>query len=110
MPRRQRLCAEGNDTEGQAAQKSHGPYGLLRSGVGAAMDQDRTRDSRSTHGVDLAGRSAVASRGHTSALGPGYRLLYSPVGKPPASFRSIEAAASGGPLAFWPIHLSRLVD
>jgi hypothetical protein len=43
-------------------------------------------------------------------LGPEYRLLYSPVGKLPASFRSIEAAASGGPLAFWSIHLCRLVD
>jgi hypothetical protein len=42
-------------------------------------------------------------------LGPRYRLLYSPVGKPPARFRSIAAAASGGPLAFWSIHLCRLV-
>ncbi len=33
-------------------------------------------------------------------LGPKYRLLYSPVGNPPASFRSNEAATSGGPLAF----------
>src|SRR5215213_5607074 len=74
------------------------------------MARDEFRDSRSTPGVDLAGRSAEAPREPSSELGPAYRLLYSPVGKPPASFRSIEAAASGGPLACWAFHLCRLVD
>src|SRR3954470_17122558 len=110
MPQRQRFYAHRNGTEGQPARKSHGPYGLIRGWAGAATGRDQFRDSRSTHGVDLAGRAAVAPRVQTSELGPGYRLLYSPVGKPSASFRSIEAAASGGPLAFWPIHLCRLVD
>ena len=92
------------------ARKSHGPYGLPGSEVGTAKARDESGDSRSTHGVDHSGRSAVAAGDHSSELGPEYRLLYSPVGKPPASFRSIEAAASGGPLAFWSIHLCRLVD
>jgi hypothetical protein len=81
--------------------KSRHPYSRLRGGVRVAFRQNRSRDTRSTHGVDLAERAVVAHGLQTSELGPGYRLLYSPVGNLPASFRSIEAAASGGPLAFW---------
>jgi hypothetical protein len=83
------------------APESHSPYGLLLGSAGFARGRGGFRDSRSTDGVDLAGCATVVPRAHISELGPGYRLLYSPVGKPPASFRSIEAAASGGPLALW---------
>jgi hypothetical protein len=83
-----------------AAPKSRHGYSRLRRRVRAAFRQNSSRDTGSTRGVDLAERAVVAQGLQTSELGPGYRLLYSPVGKLPASFRSIEAAASGGPLAF----------
>ena len=102
------LCRTGRDSAFtmysavvSPALKSHERYSLLHEGAGTAIGRDGYRDSRSTHGVDLAGRAAAAPSVHSSELGPGYRLLYSPVGKPPASFRSFAAAASGGPLAFW---------
>jgi trigger factor len=91
----------------------YGPYDLVRRETGTGNIRDRTRDSRSTHGLTRLGRAVAARTVHRSELGPGYCLLYSPVGKLPVSFRSIEAAASGGPLAFLvdpPEPAHRIVD
>jgi trigger factor len=85
----------------------------VRRETGAGNIRDRTRDSRSTHGLTCPGRAVAVRTVYRSELGPGYCLLYSPVGKLPVSFRSIEAAASGGPLAFLvdpPEPAHRIVD
>src|SRR5215211_8812510 len=102
------LCRTGRDSEFRELRTvvppvliSHCPYRLSAGAEQADKDRDGFRDNRSTHGEQPTGQVVAAWSVRSPQLGPGYRLLYSPVGKPPASFRSIEAATSGGPLAFW---------
>ena len=107
------LCSRGKVRLDGRSEISRRPYSLVPGAAGQPRLETRSRDSRSTRSLEHPGRAVAACAVHSPELGPRYRLLYSPVGKPPASFRSIEAAASGGPLAFWLIRLEttrRLVD
>jgi hypothetical protein len=87
---------------------SRRPYSLVPGAARAAKAGDRFRDSRSTQGVDPPGPEVAACAVHSPELGPRYRLLYSPVGNPPARFRSNEAAASAAHWQSWLIRQRRL--